>query len=178
MNAGSKMLRSLTLAGIVAGFVTFAGPAQAVDNPASCTNDVDCIADPACGGSLCDWDSGLICKPSGTPNKGWCMADTDCKCHSTGATCDLTIHHCSKTTASAGTAGASGGTAGASGGTAGAGTAGASGGTAGTSGSAGAAPAPSSGGCSVASSATSGGLAALVGLALVAGRLVRRRRRA
>jgi MYXO-CTERM domain-containing protein len=186
MNAGAKMLRSLLLAGIVTTVVAFASPARA-----GCVNDVDC-PDTACGGQVCDYSSGTpTCMPAGTGSKGsdgWCTmanGDSDCKCKALGAKCSglyCTFTRPSDAPAS-GTAGASGGTAGA--GTAGAGTAGASGGTAGTSGTAGKAPAPSSGGCSVASSgassgasSTSGGFAALVGLALVAGRLVRRRRRA
>ncbi|HVR01930.1 MAG TPA: MYXO-CTERM sorting domain-containing protein [Polyangia bacterium] len=106
----------------------------------------------------------MMCKPAGGANKGWCTTDTDCKCHAMGATCSA--NYCTFTTPPAsGSAGAAGSGAGGSTGTAGSGTDG------------GTMPASSSSGCSVASS-TSGGFGALVGLALVAGRLVRRRRRA
>jgi len=186
MNAGAKMFRSLMLAGVLV--LVGAGAAHAAANPATCINDVDCIATPTCGGDVCDYNAGTICNPAGGATKGhdgWCdpsHGDADCKCKALGAKCVGV--YCTFTKPSdapaSGAAGASGGTAGAGtagAGTAGAGTAGASGGTAGASGTAGKAPAPSSGGCSVASS-TSGGFAALVGVALIAGRLVRRRRRA
>jgi hypothetical protein len=184
MNAGTKMFRSLMLAGIVAGVVAAAGPARAADNPTSCTNDVDCIANPACGGDTCDWDHGQKCMPASASNKGWCGKDSDCKCMGKGATCN--IPYCTITTPPTGTGGSSGsaGTAGTTGAAGTTGTAG-SAGTAGTTGAAGASTGTAGktttsgggGGCSIASS-TSGGFAALVGLALVAGRLVRRRRRA
>jgi MYXO-CTERM domain-containing protein len=155
--------------GFAAAVFAFAGTARAVDNPASCTNDIDCIATPNCGGDLCDWDNGLKCGAVTAANKGWCMADTDCKCHAQGATCDMTIHHCTKVTSSTGSAGTTGSAGSGSGGSGSAGTTGTAGSGTTSSG--------SSGGCSVATS-TSGGLGALVGLALVAGRIVRRRRRA
>jgi MYXO-CTERM domain-containing protein len=179
MNAGAKMLRSLMLVGILAGVVAAEGSARA------CTNDIDCPGNAACGGDVCDYSTGTpTCKPAGGAAKGqdgWCAAATDCKCMAQGAVCNAP--YCSFTTPQAsGTAGASGGTAGTAG-TAGSGgstSAGGSGGSStGTAGTGGAGPtkSSSSGGCSVASS-TSGGFAALLGLALVAGGLARRRRRA
>src|SRR5678816_2714452 len=79
---------------VLAGIVVLltAGSARAVDNPASCTNDIDCVATPECGGDICPWvgPNPRTCQPAGTGTKGhegWCTADTDCKCHSLGATC-------------------------------------------------------------------------------------------
>jgi MYXO-CTERM domain-containing protein len=79
------------LAGLV-GFLA-AGTARAQTNPATCVDDIDCIATPQCGGDICDWSNpsaGMKCKPAGTGPKGmdgWCTVDEDCKCHSLGATC-------------------------------------------------------------------------------------------
>ena len=70
-----------------------AGTAAAQTNPASCINDVDCVATPSCGGDICDWaDTAhpMTCKAAGSHPKGmdgWCTVDTDCKCHDLGATC-------------------------------------------------------------------------------------------
>ena len=52
MNAGAKLLRSSMLAGILVS--AGAGAARAAANPASCTNDIDCVATPTCGGEVCD----------------------------------------------------------------------------------------------------------------------------
>jgi hypothetical protein len=65
--------------------------AAAQTNPATCVNDDDCIATPACGGEICDWSTiNHTCKPAGTGPKGtdgWCTVDADCKCLAEGATC-------------------------------------------------------------------------------------------
>jgi MYXO-CTERM domain-containing protein len=192
MNAGNKMLRPLLLAGIL--LAASAGVARAAANPTMCANDIDCIATPSCGGDVCDYGAGETCQPAGGASKGhdgWCdptHGDDDCKCKALGAKCVGV--YCTFTKPSDAPSGGAGTT-----GTAGAGTTGAAGagtagtpGTAGTTGTAGASTtgaagtgassSSSSGGCSVTSTSTSGGLAALVGLALVAGRIVRRRRRA
>jgi hypothetical protein len=180
MNAGANLLRCLMLTGILVA--AGAGVARAGTDLDPCANDIDCAATPTCGGSVCDYPSGMHCKPAGTGTKGmdgWCTHDSDCKCFAEGARCNSNLFYCSFTKASDAPASGAGGTTG-TGGTSG--TAGASG-TAGTTGAAGSAtdggtkPSSSSGGCAVAGS-TSGGLASLVGLALVVGRLVRRRRRA
>jgi pilus assembly protein FimV len=182
MNAGAKMLRSLMLAGILISAA--AGVARAGTDKSPCVNDTDCGATPQCGGDVCNFSTG-ICEPataSGSGQEGWCTAGDpnagadDCKCKAQGAKCSG--FYCTFTVPPAG-----GGTAGASGTAGTTGTAGTSG-TAGATGTAGASTADggtksssSSGGCSVAPS-TSGGFAAFLGLALVAGGLVRRRRRA
>jgi MYXO-CTERM domain-containing protein len=178
------MLRPLMFAGLLVAAA--AGVAHgAGTNLDPCNNDIDCAATPECGGEVCDYPSGMHCKPAGTGTKGmdgWCTHDSDCKCYAQGARCNSNLFYCSFTKASdapaSGGGGASGGTAGTAGtsGTAGS-SAGGSTGTAGA-GTAGGGPGPktsSSGGCSVAG-AGSGGLA-LFGLALVAGGLTRRRRR-
>jgi hypothetical protein len=184
MNAGTKMLRSLLMAALIAGVVGVSSVAHAAANPATCVNDDDCIATPTCGGDVCDYSvQPPVCKPAGGAakgNDGWCTTSANCKCKGVGATC--TGLYCSFTKASDAPATGAGGTTGAAGTHAAGGTTGAAGtsatGAAGTTGSDGGTKPPSSGGgCSVAGS-SSGGLAALVGLALVAGRLARRRRRA
>jgi hypothetical protein len=76
-------------------------PPAGTHNPATCTNDVDCIATPQCGGDICDWSTGMTCKPAGVGMKGsdgWCATDTDCKCVTQGARCVGT--YCSFTKAS------------------------------------------------------------------------------
>src|SRR6185295_15559791 len=164
----SKMFLSVAAAAFLV--VLSAGSARAVDNPASCTNDIDCVATPACGGDLCDWDQGLHCKPAGGLNKGWCMTDTDCKCKAAGAHCTAEFHCTITQAASAGAAGTGGGAAGTGSATGAAGT-GSGTGAAGTGGGGG-----GGGGCSIAAS-SAGGLGALLGLAIFAGGLARRRRR-
>lgn len=174
--SANKLFLSVTLALLVVAGNP--GRSNAADNPTTCTNDIDCVATPACGGDVCDWGtSPPKCKAAGSQPKGddgWCAVDADCKCKGLGAKCSAP--YCTFTkpsdapaTGGAGTTGAAGTGSGAGGttGAAGTGTTGA----AGTSTSGG-----SSGGCAVASSST-GGLGLLVGLALVAGRVVRRRRR-
>src|SRR5450432_1554879 len=85
MNAGAKMFRSLLLAGVLV-FVG-AGAAHAAANPTMCTNDIDCVATPSCGGDVCDYSTQPpTCKPAGGAAKaqdGWCdptHGDADCKC--------------------------------------------------------------------------------------------------
>ena len=79
-----KMLFVLTM--LAGAFAARSASAQ------SCVNDIDCTANPACGGDVCDWvvTPLMTCKPAGgqtTGHDGWCMVDSDCKCHAQGATC-------------------------------------------------------------------------------------------
>jgi hypothetical protein len=178
MNAGAKLLRGVMLAGILVA--ASAGAARAGTDKSPCSVDTDCAATPDCGGSICDWTKNpFTCGPPTGGNLGWCFMDSDCKCAAMGATCNTSNNHCTKVTAggggTAGTSGAAGSSTGGSNGTAGSSTGGSKG-TAGAGGSGTSTSSSSGGGCSVAST-TSGGFASLVGLALVAGRLVRRRRR-
>jgi MYXO-CTERM domain-containing protein len=69
-----------------------AATASAQSNPTTCTNDIDCVATPSCGGDICDWSdiSAHKCKPAGqgaTGSDGWCTSTADCKCKDLGATC-------------------------------------------------------------------------------------------
>jgi hypothetical protein len=184
MNAIVKLSRSLLLGALLAGALGFVTTGRA--HAAACTNDIDCKANGStCGSDVCDWNMGMTCQPAGGKKAGadgWCATDTDCKCFAQGARC--TAPYCTFTKASDAPAG-SGGTTGHGGSTGAGGSA--SGGTTGAAGSAsggstgtgGSATTSSGGGCAVASSSSSAGLAgSLVGLALVVGRLVRRRRRA
>jgi hypothetical protein len=129
----------------------------------TCANDIDCKANAACGGEVCDYNHSptMTCKAAGTDPKGadgWCTVDTDCKCHAQGATC--VYPYCTFTTpAEAGDGGTSTGTAGSGGST---GSAGSSGG---------------GGGCNIVGGASAGGWLSLAGLGLVAA-FSRRRRRA
>ena len=71
------------------GCLLAAGTAAAQSNPASCTNDVDCVATPACGGDVCDWSTApmMKCKPAGVKPAGmdgWCTTDDSCKCKGLG----------------------------------------------------------------------------------------------
>jgi hypothetical protein len=169
----NKLLFSVALAAVMT--VAGSGLAGAAPNPTSCDNDIDCVANPACGGDVCNWPAHK-CEAAGSqPDAdGWCSADSDCKCKGMGATCkDFFCTFTKPPTGGAGTGGGAGTT-----GAAGTGSAG-TGGGAGTGGSS----SSSSGGCSVAPSSTSGlgagvGVGVFVGLGLVVGRLVRRRRRA
>jgi hypothetical protein len=46
-----------------------AGTAVAQSNPAGCTNDIDCVATPQCGGDICDWNnqaSPMKCRAAGS----------------------------------------------------------------------------------------------------------------
>jgi hypothetical protein len=144
----------------------------------ACTNDIDCTANPACGGEVCDWVTAPImtCKAAGSQPKdhdGWCSADTDCKCHGQGATCDKSTFSCTFTrpcdapgAAGCGAAGSGGG--GSGGGGSGGGTTGTDGGNTGGGG---------GGGCTIAGTDVALGwpaLALVIGLTLT--RRGRRRR--
>jgi MYXO-CTERM domain-containing protein len=146
-----------------------AGTAAAASNPATCTNDDDCVATPQCGGDVCDWNdstAGMKCKPAGSYPKlmdGWCTTDDDCKCKDMGATCDGATLRCTFTrpcdAPSAGgcnTGGSSG-----TGGSTGTGGSGATG-TGGTGGGN-----SDSGGCSVSGGATADWSLLLAGLGLL-----------
>jgi hypothetical protein len=117
--------------------VLMVAPARtwAAANPATCVNDIDCIATPACGGDVCTYAGSQTCTPAGTGDKGsdgWCTQDSDCKCFAEGARCPDHIF-CTFTKpgdapgagaggkgGGSGVAGTSGGTGGAAGGTHGA----------------------------------------------------------
>jgi hypothetical protein len=87
------LLANRTKLMLLIGFVCLlaAGTAAAQTNPATCMNDIDCVATPSCGGDICDWtQTPMKCAPAGKGTKGmegWCTLDTDCKCHDMGATC-------------------------------------------------------------------------------------------
>jgi MYXO-CTERM domain-containing protein len=151
------------------GCLLAAGTAAAQSNPASCTNDVDCIATPACGGDVCDWSTAptMKCKPAGVKPAGmdgWCTTDDSCKCKGLGATCVAAF--CTFTrpcdAPDAGGCTSAGGSSGTGGSTGAAGTSGGGGGGGG-------------GGCSVAATAPAGAPALLVAMGLLA--FSRRRRR-
>ena len=143
-------------------------------NPTSCTNDIDCVATPSCGGDICDWSNlavGMKCKPAGVGPKGmdgWCTTTDDCKCKDMGATCVSAYCTFTRPCDAPGAAGC--GSTG-TGGSTGSGGSGATG-TAGTSGGGGS---NDSGGCSIASTVPTSvsGLLAAIGLLAFA---VRRRR--
>jgi hypothetical protein len=150
---------------LLAAFVCLfaAGTAVAQSNPASCTNDIECVATPQCGGDVCDWNGtpAQRCRPAGGSPKGmdgWCTVDTDCKCMAMGATCDTGTLRCTFTRPCDGPDGGSCTTG--------------SGGSSGTAGSGGGG---GGGGCSVTATTPTALSALLVGLGLVA--LSRRRRR-
>jgi hypothetical protein len=156
---------------LIAGLcLVLSGRTFAAANPATCENDIDCMATPQCGGDVCNFGvTPHVCAPAGTGSKGmdgWCTTDSDCKCKAQGATCKIV--YCSFTKASdapAGTGGAAGGTGGSSGGSGGK-----SGGSdAGTSSS-------SSGGCAVAGHSTTE-MSTIAGLGLLAIAVLRRARR-
>ena len=162
MNLLPNRTTMMLLTGIA--FLFAAGTALAQSNPASCVNDVDCIANPACGGDVCDWGAGMTCKPAGTAAKGmdgWCTTTDDCKCKAMGATC--VNAYCTFTRPCDAPGAAACGSTG-TGGSGSTGSAGTSGG--GDSG---------GGGCSVGATAPAMGSALLVGLGLLA--FSRRRRR-
>lgn len=89
------LLSDRTIRMLLAGLACLlvAGTATAQTNPANCTNDIDCVATPQCGGDVCDWSTTpgqMKCKPAGSYPKGmdgWCTMDSDCKCMGLGATC-------------------------------------------------------------------------------------------
>lgn len=161
-------LNWMLLAGLLSLFT--AGTAAAQGNPASCVNDDDCVATPACGGDVCDWATqvGLMtCKPAGAYPKGtdgWCTTTDDCKCRAMGATCVNFFCTFTRPCDAPGAAGC------ATGGTGGTG-AGGSTGMAGTSGGG----SSDGGGCSVAAAAPLGASTLLAALGLLA--LSRRRKR-
>jgi hypothetical protein len=158
---------TLLLSGLVCMFA--AGTAAAQTNPASCTNDIECVATPQCGGDVCDWTSTtapMKCRPAGTAVKGldgWCTTTDDCKCKDMGATCDTLALRCTFTRpcdapdAGPCSTGGSGG--------------GGSSGTAGTSGGGGG----GGGGCNIASTAPTAGSTLLLAIGLLVSS--RRRRR-
>jgi len=165
-----------------------AGTATAQSNPATCTNDIDCVATPACGGDICDWQTQLgqmKCRPAGAYDKGkdgWCTQDNDCKCKDLGATCvnlQCTFTRpCDAPGAggcTTGTGGSGGGT-GTGGSTGGSGTGGSGTGTGGSSATAGTSGGSGGGGgCSVAPTGPTGASILLAAVGLVA--FARRRRR-
>ena len=163
----SNRTKMMLLTGLVCLFA--AGTAAAQTNPATCTNDIDCVATPACGGDVCDWNSAThVCKPAGSATlDGWCTTTDDCKCKDMGATC---VSFFCTFTRPCDAPGAGGCATGGTGGTGGTG-AGGSTGTAGTSGGG----SSDGGGCAVAATASAGASSLLVALGLLA--FARRRRR-
>ena len=86
----SNRTKMMLLTGLVCLFA--AGTAAAQANPANCTNDIQCVATPTCGGEVCDWSdaSNHVCKAAGSAAKGsdgWCTTTDDCKCKDLSATC-------------------------------------------------------------------------------------------
>jgi len=160
----SNRTKMMLLTGLVCLFA--AGTAAAQTNPATCVNDDDCVATPACGGDICDWSvvGQMTCKAAGGHPKGqdgWCTTTDDCKCKDMGATC--VAAYCTFTRpcdAPGGTGCATGGTSGGTG-------TGGSTGTAGTSGG-------DSGGCSIAASAPTASSTLLLAIGLLV--FARRRR--
>ena len=151
-----------------------AGTAAAQSNPTSCVNDIDCVATPACGGDVCDWNNsaaGMKCKAAGSYPAlmdGWCTTTDDCKCKDMGATCDTANLRCTFTRAcdAPGAGGCSStGTAGNGGGGSGGGAGGGAGssGSAGTSGGGGG----DGGGCSISGGETAGLSALFAALGLL-----------
>jgi hypothetical protein len=165
---------------LLAGFLCLfsAGTAVAQSNPATCANDDDCIATPACGGDVCDWatEPGLMkCKAAGSYPKGedgWCTTTDDCKCKGMGATCMNFFCTFTRPCDAPGAAGCGTGGTGGTGGSGGSGT-GAAGSTgmAGTSGGGGS----DGGGCAVGATAPIGASTLLVAFGLLV--FSRRRRR-
>jgi uncharacterized membrane protein YgcG len=134
--------KRLTLLSCLTVWAFFLGSrgAIAANNPMNCTNDIDCVATPECGGDVCTYtpSGSMTCTPAGTGPKGsdgWCTVDTDCKCYAQGARCNIV--YCTFTTPSNPTDGGAGGTgnrgeAGAGGGAGSAGHEGNTGGASGT----------------------------------------------
>ncbi|HEY4185562.1 MAG TPA: hypothetical protein VGP07_10860 [Polyangia bacterium] len=156
------------------------GQARAASNPASCENDIDCVATPECGGDVCTYTAtgSPACTPAGTGasgQDGWCMSDTDCKCYAQGARCNVVYCTFTKPSASSPDGGAGAAGRGGIGGEAGhAGASGAGGGQAGEGG----ASANSGGGCSAAGGPLGNRWSTVALLGLCAGFWrVRRRRR-
>jgi MYXO-CTERM domain-containing protein len=155
-----------------------AGTAAAQSNPTSCTNDIDCVATPSCGGDICDWATQLgqmKCHPAGAypaGQDGWCTHDSDCKCKDLGATCVGVYCSFTRPCDAPGAGGCTTGTGGSGTGTGGSSSTGTGGssGTAGTSGGS-----SGGGGCSVAPTGATEASILLAALGLLA--LPRRRRR-
>ncbi len=108
-------VKRLTLLSCLTVWALFVGShgATAASNPTSCTNDIDCVATPQCGGDVCTYaaSGSMTCTPAGTGSKGadgWCTVDTDCKCYAQGARCNVV--YCTFTTLSNPTDGGAGGT--------------------------------------------------------------------
>src|SRR5258708_1321516 len=152
---------------LIAGFCVLLSGRVFAANPATCMNDIDCVATPQCGGDVCNFGvTPHVCAPAGTGSKGsdgWCTTDADCKCKAQGATCKIV--YCSFTKASDAPAGA-GGASGGGGGKGGTGGCRTDGGTSGG----------SSGGCALAGGAP-GALGLIGGIGLVALAIRRARRR-
>jgi hypothetical protein len=166
MSSSGKKLGWSLIAGLC---LLLSGRAFAASNPATCMNDIDCVATPQCGGDVCNFNvTPHVCAPAGGSAKGsdgWCSKDSDCKCMAESAKCNIV--YCSFTKASdapAGTGGSSAGTGGSS-----AGTGGTSGGTDGGTSSSG------SSGCALAGGSPAA-LSLIAGLGLI-GFAVRRRSR-
>jgi hypothetical protein len=193
MNGRATVIRWSLLAGLACLLAT--ASARAATNPSMCTNDIDCVATPKCGGEVCDYNRApaFTCKAAGTDpmgSDGWCdpaHGNADCKCASLGAVCNGT--YCTFTLPSqapsggAGSGGGSAGTTGSAGATGSAGTTGSAGatGSAGTKGSTGSAGTTGTsggggGGCSLAGSSPLGGSFAFAAAGMV-GALIRRRPR-
>jgi MprA protease rhombosortase-interaction domain-containing protein len=161
----SNRTKMMLLTGLVCLFA--AGTAAAQTNPATCVNDDDCVATPACGGDVCDWSvlGQMTCKAAGMHPKGmdgWCTTTDDCKCREMGATC--VAAYCTFTRACDAPGAAGCATGGTSGGT----------GTGGTTGTAGTSGGGDDGGCSVAATAPTAASTLLVAIGLLA--FARRRR--
>ncbi len=121
---------SLAFSVVAIGLSVFGWTRSAHAAAMACLNDIDCTTGgTACGSDVCTYTAtgSPSCTSAGTAAQGmdgWCSADTDCKCHGLGATCNMT--YCTFTippdagsAASSGAAGTSGAT-----GTSGAGTSG------------------------------------------------------
>jgi MYXO-CTERM domain-containing protein len=163
MTTRATTTKAIFLAGLLS--LGLAGGARAATNPASCVNDIQCVATPNCGGEVCDFNRTptMTCKAAGTDPKGadgWCTVDSDCKCFSLGARC--VSPYCTFTLPSQAPDAGSAGTGGSAG----------SGGSGGTTSSGG-----GGGGCSIAGTSPLGGTLAFVVVGLVA-RALRRRRSA
>jgi MprA protease rhombosortase-interaction domain-containing protein len=163
----SNRTKMMLLTGLVC---LFAAGTAAAQNPATCVNDDDCTATPACGGDVCDWSvlGQMICKPAGSQPKGsdgWCTTTDDCKCKGMGATCVTAFCTFTRPCEADGGSCASGGTGGGTGG---------SSGTGGGTGTAGTGGGGDSGGCSVAATTPTAASTLLVAIGLLA--FARRRR--
>jgi hypothetical protein len=154
--------------------------ARAAMDPANCVNDIDCVATPQCGGEVCPYTGPhpFTCQPAGTGPTGmdgWCSADTDCKCHSLGATCANS--YCTFTKPPTGGGGSNGGL-GAAGGAGETGSAGKSGagGSPGNGATSGSNATTSTSGCTMGGDGRGSDLVVFSGLCM-GGAFVRRRRR-